>query len=177
MKKDIEWFLNEINKIYQEVVRGEKSFNEEALLFHIATIARDMDEPEKPVVPQFVAEHIIRQKELTATLLQAIGRIKLSGTEMVNWITTDGNDVLFCKAWLYGYEVEKEILWEIPLPDLKTSDGDIQYLTYDHKAKTYFASRRNAQLKQAFNAKDLASVPTPHRHYAVLCDFNKKSRR
>ena len=46
-------------------------------------------------------------------------------------------------------------------------------LRYDPKAKTYFASRRNGRLKQTFNAKDLASVPTPHRHYAVLCDFNK----
>ena len=72
-----------------------------------------------------------------------------------------------------GYEVEKEILWEIPLPDLKTSDGYIQYLTYDPKAKTYFAGRKNGRLKQTFNAKDLASVPTPHRHYAVLCDFKK----
>lgn len=80
----------------------------DAAISEVLEVANELDEPEKVVIPLFMAEHIIRQKELTATLLQAIGRIKLSGTEMVNWITNDGNDVLFCKAWLYGYEVEKE---------------------------------------------------------------------
>ncbi len=88
----------------------------DAAISEVLEVANELDEPEKVVIPLFMAEHIIRQKELTATLLQAIGRIKLSGTEMVNWITNDGNDVLFCKAWLYGYEVEKEKLYTVELP-------------------------------------------------------------
>lgn len=83
----------------------------DAAISEVLEFANELDEPEKVVIPVFMAEHIIRQKELTATLLQAIGRIKLSGTEMVNWITNDGNDVLFCKAWLDGYEVKKEKLY------------------------------------------------------------------
>ena len=136
---------------------------------------------EKPVIPQFAADYIEKWK--------------YEGLIMHEWFTFDHDDEdehkvakwlydndyeekttrehLLIDAIRYGYEVEKEILWEIPMPDLKTSDGHIQYLTYDPEAKTYFAGIKNVRLKQTFNAKDLASVPTPHRYYAVLCDFKK----
>ena len=138
---------------------------------------------EKPVIPQFAADYIEKWK--------------YEGLIMHEWFTFDYDDEdedeykvakwlydndykekttrehLLIDAIRYGYEVEKEILWEIPMPDLKTSDGHIQYLTYDPEAKTYFAGIKNVRLKQTFNAKDLASVPTPHRYYAVLCDFKK----
>lgn len=136
---------------------------------------------ERPMIPQFMADYIEKWK--------------YEGLIMHEWFTFDHDDqdedkvskwlynndhetnkrreFMLIDAIRYSYEVEKEILWEIPMPDLKTSDGHIQYLTYDPEAKTYFAGRKNGQLKQTFNAKDLASVPTLYRHYAVLCDFKK----
>lgn len=126
-----------------------------------------------PVVPQFVADWIESLPENVK--LHTIFNVKNhSYEEAQHWVWR--NSELFARAWLYGYEVEKEILWEIPMPYLVTSDGHIQYLTYDPKAKTYFASKKSGRLKQTFNAKDLASVPEKYRRYAELCDFKKIER-
>lgn len=115
MKKDIEWFLNEINKIYQEVVRGEKSFNEEALLFHIATIARDMDEPEKPVIPKFVADWL-EEKNKNFSLYGALHIAVEDEGDIGLWIT-NRRQLTLARAWLDGYEVEKEPQWVVRYED------------------------------------------------------------
>lgn len=135
---------------------------------------------EKPVIPQFVADWIdvhnlhgnnpLREyRDLESDFNE--GWTDEKDAEVYHWAYK--NPYAFIDALRYGYEVEKEILWEIPMPDLKTSDGHNQYLTYDPKARTYFASRQNGRLKQTFDAKDLASVPGQYRRYAELCDFKK----
>ena len=115
MKKDKEWFLSEINKIYQEVVRGEKSFNEEALLFHIATIVRDMDEPDKPVIPKFVADWIDAYNLYGNNPLREYRDLDIDFNEgwtdeedatVYHW--ANKNPYAFIDALRYGYEVAKE---------------------------------------------------------------------
>ena len=135
---------------------------------------------DKPVIPQFISNWIesYRKKTLVELINDAVYSSDEDSRCFRRWFHEEmgfesNYSEFLARAWLDGYEVEKEILWEIPMPDLKTTGGHIQYLTYDPKAKTYFASRRNAQLKQTFNAKDLASVPTQYRHYAELYDFKK----
>ncbi|MDT6925308.1 DUF1642 domain-containing protein, partial [Enterococcus faecalis] len=49
------------------------------------------------------------------------------------------NKELHTRAILDGYTVKKEPMYEIPLSCLKTTDGEVQYLSY--KDKTWFASR------------------------------------
>lgn len=72
-------------------------------------LINQLDEPEKVVIPKFVADHIQMQKGLDESLLRALGLIKLSGTELINWINQDGNDELFCRAWLdEKYEVSQK---------------------------------------------------------------------
>ena len=136
---------------------------------------------EKIVIPQFVADYIEKWKYETLIMHEwfTFDHDDQDEDKVSKWLynndyeTNKRREFMLIDAIRYSYEVEKEILWEIPMPDLKTSDGHIQYLTYDPEVKTYFAGTKNGRLKQTFNAKDLASVPTPHRHYAVLCDFNK----
>lgn len=134
-----------------------------------------LDEPEKVVIPQFVAEYVDLAKS-DVTLMRVL-EIANRRSELPKWKKEydwiSANDETFARAWLYGYEVEEELLWEIPMPDLKTTGGHIQYLTYDPKARTYFASRKNGKLKQTFNAKDLVSVPGQYRRHAEMCDFKK----
>lgn len=180
MKKDIEWLKNEMR------IRGRFPAENEYVVEQyrqIMELINQLDEPRKPVIPQFVAVWIEETKKQSKSLVFAITHIydnneigKSPNKEekrIFQWMELADNEEVFARAWLDGYEVEKEILWEIPIPYLITSSGHIQYLTYDPKARTYFASRQNGQLKQTFNAKDLASVPTQYRHYAELCDFKK----
>ncbi|WP_196008520.1 DUF1642 domain-containing protein [Enterococcus faecalis] len=79
------------------------------------------------------------------------------------------NQELYTRAILDGYTVKKEPMYEIPLSCLKTTDGEVQYLSY--KDKTWFASRKNTWLKQRFTETELKEkVPEFYRELAVKVD-------
>ncbi|MFS3111026.1 DUF1642 domain-containing protein [Enterococcus faecalis] len=75
------------------------------------------------------------------------------------------NKELHTRAILDGYTVKKEPMYEIPLSCLKTTDGEVQYLSY--KDKTWFASRKHTWLKQRFTETELREkVPEFYRELA-----------
>ncbi|MDN3168613.1 DUF1642 domain-containing protein [Enterococcus faecalis] len=75
------------------------------------------------------------------------------------------NKELHTRAILDGYTVKKEPMYEIPLSCLKTTDGEVQYLSY--KDKKWFASRKNTWLKQRFTETELREkVPEFYRELA-----------
>lgn len=79
------------------------------------------------------------------------------------------NQELYTRAILDGYTVKKEPMYEIPLSCLKTTDGEVQYLSY--KDKTWFASRKHTWLKQRFTETELKEkVPGFYRELAVKVD-------
>ncbi|HAP2961279.1 TPA: DUF1642 domain-containing protein, partial [Enterococcus faecalis] len=79
------------------------------------------------------------------------------------------NKELHTRAILDGYTVKKEPMYEIPLSCLKTTDGEVQYLSY--KDKKWFASRKHTWLKQRFTEKELKEkVPEFYRELAVKVD-------
>lgn len=53
----------------------------------------------------------------------------------------------------------------VPLPGLKTTDGEQQYLT--SKDGTFFACRRNEKLRQTWKRKHLEFIPEEYRAFAV----------
>lgn len=53
----------------------------------------------------------------------------------------------------------------IPLPELITTDGKLQYLTY--KDCFFFASRRDENLRQIWKEEDLQFVPEFYRQFAM----------
>lgn len=68
-------------------------------------LIEQLDEPQKTVVPQFVADWIEECGTKEKSLLTAI----LYTPEKVNsWVGDSDNQELFARAWLDGYEVEKE---------------------------------------------------------------------
>lgn len=75
------------------------------------------------------------------------------------------NQELHTRAILDGYTVKKEPMYEIPLSCLKTTDGEVQYLSY--KDKKWFASRKHTWLKQRFTETELKEkVPEFYRELA-----------
>ena len=89
-------------------------------------IVNQIDEPEKPTVPQYVADWIEWCKRNSVTLLGAMSPIDELGTAICNdkkvksldaskWATQ--NQETFARAWLFGYEVEKEKLYRVELPN------------------------------------------------------------
>lgn len=62
-------------------------------------------EPQKVKVPQFVADWIERSKQEKRNLRNALNN---GGEKMRLWFLDQENYDLFARAWLDGYEVEKE---------------------------------------------------------------------
>lgn len=73
-------------------------------------------EPEKPVVPQFVADWIeVCKEHLTTSLYTAMNpnfmKENSQSFDFVLWIKKTSNQDIFARAWLDGYEVEEEKLY------------------------------------------------------------------
>ncbi|HFL0652482.1 hypothetical protein HMPREF2809_12135 [Enterococcus sp. HMSC055G03] len=76
-------------------------------------------EPQKPVVPKFVAEWIEYAKKKGDSLAISFKPWKPYGVDyskVDRWI--EDNQETFARAWLDGYEVEKEPLYEVIIGDL-----------------------------------------------------------
>ena len=72
-------------------------------------LVRQLDEPEKVTIPQFVAQYIEWTKGEDYHLLGAMDTIMTSRKKnLYEWFYDDDNMELFARAWLDGYEVEKE---------------------------------------------------------------------
>lgn len=94
-------------------------------------LAKQLDEQEKPVVPRFVADWIEWCKKNNVTLLGAMSPIdeldtaicddkKVESLDAFKWATK--NQETFAKAWLFCYEVEKEKLYTVEIPNPNSDD-------------------------------------------------------
>lgn len=77
-------------------------------------LVRQLDEPQKVVVPQFVADVIESAREKSAELEDAFQYTWYNGTkEFSKWYNKKSNRDLFARAWLDGYQVlEAEEEWK-----------------------------------------------------------------
>ena len=68
-------------------------------------LIKQLDEPQKVKVPQFVADWIENSKQEKRNLRNALN----NGSEKMRlWLLDQENYDLFARAWLDGYEIEKE---------------------------------------------------------------------
>lgn len=110
-------------------LRGADYANERAI-----SLAKQLDEPKKVVVPKFVAEWIELCKGLECTLYCS-ATSKLRDTmhiekakEVSDWLDTFENHELFAHAWIDGYEVEKGPLYHVLLPDKGATNTGYTFL-------------------------------------------------
>ncbi len=89
--------------------------------------------PEKPVVPQFVADMIIKRKTAGQSVIKAIENLRFY-EDACKWVRNNGDT--FAKAWLYGYEVEKEKLYTARLKLISRKDSS--YINKNKATKTLF---------------------------------------
>lgn len=85
---------------------------------------KQLDEPQKPVVPKFVADWIELCKEkadliscLSGSYEYGVNQYKRI-TEDEDWLFEADHQELVARAWIDGYEVEKEPLYEVIIGDL-----------------------------------------------------------
>ena len=101
-------------------------------------LVRQLDEPEKVKIPQFVADAIEGARELSPELEDAFNYVWSSNErDFDEWYSKADNRKLFARAWIFGYEVEKEKRYTV------TVKGDIKekLLVYGKTVKRYFFTK------------------------------------
>ena len=83
-----------------------------------------LDEPQKVVVPQFVADWIAEQKKLGHTLSYSIDASMSDRVAEWYW----DNSELFALAWIFGCEVEKEKRYWISMSKTRNYKNHAQIL-------------------------------------------------
>lgn len=83
-----------------------------------------LDEPQKPTIPQVAADWIESCKE--NNIISLSGAFEYAKGEVETWLSSWENQEIFALAWINGYEVDKEKRYYIRL---KNVDENYNYLT------------------------------------------------
>lgn len=114
MKKDKKWLKVEINKEIENIdypLRySTDEYNTRMSMIEVFKKKVDqLDQPELPVIPQFVADVLEEYKNHKYKTLYGlfidVERGKIAG-EFRYWFVTDGKYELFCRAFIDGYTIE-----------------------------------------------------------------------
>lgn len=95
-----------------------------------------MIESEKVKIPQFVADWIEACKEnLAIGLYIAMNPDFMKqwnkSDKLISWVRKINNQNLFARAWLDGYEVEKEKRYKVVMPNVSSSGGVLTRIKHD----------------------------------------------
>lgn len=82
-----------------------------------------LDEPQKPVVPQFVADFISEQKKQGHTLSYSIDASMSDRVAEWYW----DNSELFALAWILGYKVKKEKRYTVRIKGVEEDNAFLNY--------------------------------------------------
>ena len=109
---------------------------------HLTTLEliKLLDEPEKVVVPQFVADWIEECKNDDFHLFGAMEGISLNQKKLDYWFREDDNMELFARAWLDGYEVEKEKRYKVRM---KYIENNMKYIVFGKYSESWFLESEN----------------------------------
>ncbi|MDT6468782.1 DUF1642 domain-containing protein [Enterococcus lactis] len=106
---------------------------------------KQIEEPQKSVVPKFVADWIEYAKKKGDSLAISFKPWNLYGVEYSKadrWI--EDNQETFARAWIDGYEVEKEPLYYVKLPVVYFNHWDLEaYLMKDDRGNITIADNND----------------------------------
>lgn len=143
---------------------------------HMVNTVLKLDEPQKPVVPKFVADWIELCKEkadliscLSGSYEYGVNQYKRI-TEDEDWLFEADHQELVARAWLYGYEVEKEPLYHVKLK----IPGATYYLIqtflmpgYTHMCFSAATERYGAKWKNTFTESEIKEIDERYWAFAV----------
>ena len=105
---------------------------------------KQLDEPQKVKIPQFVADWITHSKNIGCSLFGAMSIFE-ENTEIKKWLQWAENQETFARAWLGGYEVEEEKRYLVKIKATK------HYFDKDGNGRVYFS----LAFKDRFTKKEL----------------------
>ncbi|HEL1810845.1 TPA: DUF1642 domain-containing protein [Streptococcus suis] len=104
----------------------------------VLNIISQIHESQKVVVPNLIGNwiEVCKTSRLGGqlnTALQGPGE-SFNNSEAINiWLEYPGNQEKFARAWLFGYEVEKEKLYEVTVPHTSNYKNQTQHLVKQGK--------------------------------------------
>lgn len=118
-------------------------------LSEVLYLIKQLDEPQKVVIPQYVADWIEYCKNIFLSLARALNvseedfynyANQKDHIELLTFLGSMVNQEKFSKAWLFGYEVEKEKKY---LVKMKRFSGYGRYLNKVLSSGEYFLASEN----------------------------------
>ena len=88
----------------------------------IVELVNQIEEPQKPVVPKFVAEWLEHCRRCNLNLQMTLYRLD-DDEKVGDWAYDENDDLIsekvdmIARAWLDGYETEKEKLYTVEIPN------------------------------------------------------------
>lgn len=136
---------HEAIKKVEQMGEYERFVNESIPKLSVLNILNQLDEPQKVVVPQFVADWIETAKKAAYNIRGAIdlapkGKVK-------DWLELK-NVNTFAEAWVNGYEVDKEPKYTVKIKATK------HYFAKDGNGRIYFSLK----YESAFTKIELEKV-------------------
>ena len=103
---------------------------------HLTTLEliKLLDEPEKVTIPQLIGDWIEKCKNSlgfnlkSAMNINTIRHYSDDFQKFMDWIKVNSNQEKFARAWLDGYEVEKEPKYRISMPKARNHKNHAQIL-------------------------------------------------
>ncbi|NQH33558.1 DUF1642 domain-containing protein [Streptococcus suis] len=120
-------------KCIEQMGEYERFVDEPISKASVLSIISQIHEPQKVVVPKFVATWIEHCKQSNLDLDHAMRytRVNNAETGVEEWIY-ENQDTFAC-AWLFGYEVEQEKLYEVTVPGTSNYKNQRQHLVKQGK--------------------------------------------
>ena len=93
-------------------------------------IISQIEEPQKVVVPKFVAEWLEEQKHSGWHLQKVLSRLD-DDEKVGDWAYDENDDLIsekvdmIARAWLFGYEIEQEKLYTVEIPNPNSAGGKL----------------------------------------------------
>ena len=138
----------------QELIKKYEDLFEKLYAFPIVTINRvvgdlkQLDEPQKVMIPRFIADWIVQAKEDGYNIAGAIHEAPKG--EVDDWLELENVDI-FAEAWVNGYHIEKEKRYFVKMKDLETGFN----LLNRHKTENYwiFSSKEESVTYQVCHTR------------------------
>lgn len=151
-------------ELYNEVLDLDKfclGIRKYVALSEVVYLVKQLEEPQKVVIPQYVADWIEYCKEHNFTLLGCFYPVDDFGTSLsegfkgntkkcIKWCRKESNT--FALAWLFGYEIEKERKYIVKVNNTMEAS---KYLKYDKVVKKwYFGMTSGSDAVRLYHTKE-----------------------
>nr|VNQ81141.1 phage protein [Streptococcus pneumoniae] len=109
---------------------------------------KQLDEPQKVKIPQFVAEWIEEARKACKDVVELF-EFDFTNDEVRKWFMQERPFDLVARAWLDGYEVEEEKRYLVTLknrqPLVKSQSGSTLYFSQDITARNYKGTQKELE--------------------------------